>query len=101
MKHSLKAILACTALLSPALLPAAETLGKSVRVSFAELDLRKEAGARELYSRLRRASREVCGTPRTPSQSLSRSKDECFEETLDTAVSAVGNPLLERIHRES
>ena len=101
MKHSIKTILVFTALLSPALLPAAEPPGKSVRVSFAELDLRKEAGVRELYSRLQRASRTVCDFNNPEIFHRNRQRENCFEETLDSAVSMIENPILEQIHARS
>ena len=101
MKRLLKPLIVCAACAVPLKLVAADIVSESVHVSFAELDLRKEAGVKELYRRLQRASKKVCGTSRSQSRHLNRQQDTCYQETLDSAVSQVGNPLLERIHTQS
>ncbi|MGD2167464.1 MAG: UrcA family protein [Gammaproteobacteria bacterium] len=101
MKHLPGLLIVCAACILPLRLVAADTVTESVRVSFAELDLKKEAGVRELYKRLQRASKRVCGTSFSAPRRLDREQDSCYQETLNSAVAQVGNPLLERIHGQS
>jgi UrcA family protein len=67
---------------------------QSTRVGYADLNLASEAGANRLYTRLRRASRQVCA--------LSLFYDSvdvgCAIKALDGAVTAVGNERLTALH---
>lgn len=67
----------------------------SQRVSYSDLDVRSDAGARRLYQRLRRASMHVCdGADRH-----SVAWRECFETALADAVNSVGAPKVVALHR--
>lgn len=70
---------------------------RQVKVSFAELDLSKPAGARVLYRRLQNAASRVCGA-RDSITYNSRSTRECYDTALSNAVMDVNSPLLSQIH---
>src|SRR5215510_10381907 len=70
---------------------AADNDSKTVR--FAELDLAKPAGAKELYERLKRATFEVCGG-RDGVMHMYVRKPRCYDATLSAAVAKVNSPLL-------
>jgi UrcA family protein len=67
-------------------------------VSFRDLDLTSEQGARILYVRLQHAAREVC----TPFESLDltrrRTWQSCVDNALGTAVTQLNNPLVAALH---
>lgn len=78
-----------------------QLVGKSEKVSFSDLDVKKEADLRQLYRRLRHASERVCGVESfSSSGSLAevREAKRCFREALDTAVAEIDDPSLTRIH---
>ena len=73
----------------------------AVRVSSADLDLSKVAGAQTLYIRLRAASHSVCGSRSlTEAGSLNQLtvNKRCFESALSKAVARIGNAKLNAIH---
>ena len=73
----------------------------TIRVSYEDLDINKEAGARMLYKRLRNASAQACDrSSYSRDRSLSRLGDakDCFEQILNKAVLQVNNPILTKIH---
>ena len=74
----------------------------SVTVNFADLNIDNAAGAKVLYSRLQRASAEVCGASGTYLEqgSLARvaQAEQCYAETLDEAVSKIDSSALRQIH---
>lgn len=81
--------------------PAARNIEtRSVTVSYADLDLTKEAGVKSLYQRLRTAARQVCGNK--DSRYLEDVKDwqRCHDSALETAVNNVGNVRLTAVHQE-
>lgn len=98
---------AFTALAIPAIAGASPEINDNgrtaVRVSFADLDLSREAGLQTLYGRLRAASYSVCGSG---SRSLieAGSLDQlavnkrCFHKALSKAVAKIGNDKLNKIH---
>ncbi len=70
-------------------------------VTYADLNLGNQAGAQVLYSRLKRASREVCGVisfQNAGSVSRFRKVRQCYRETLTKSVDKIDNDLLTRIH---
>jgi len=72
-----------------------------VSVSYADLNLENEEGARVLYRRLQRASREVCsGGALSYSRSviMKSSRLQCYREKLSNAVDKFYNEDLARIH---
>lgn len=73
----------------------------SVRVSYADLNIDCEAGARVLYSRLKRASEKACNVESlTEHGSIDRARDAkaCYEEALSDAVANIDSAALARIH---
>jgi len=75
--------------------------GQSVKVSFADLNLQKEAGAKVLYRRLQRASKKACGAESYRNAgSVSERADmhRCYESSLTSSVAKINNALLTRIH---
>jgi UrcA family protein len=71
---------------------------RSVTVSYADLDMRRAAGANTLYTRLRTAAHSVC-SPK-PHRGLEDRRDwnRCYSEALDEAVSATGSGELSALH---
>ena len=70
-------------------------------VMYADLNLGNEAGVKVLYSRLKHASKDVCGVASIlMSGTLSRiqQSQQCYRETLTQAVEKIDNDLLTRIH---
>ena len=76
--------------------------GKSVAVSYADLDLADPAGARVLYARLRSAAREACDYDRSVRdlQRLAAHKD-CYDRALNKAVHGVDSERLHALHAAS
>ena len=73
----------------------------SVKVSYADLDIHSQAGARVLYSRLKRASEEVCGIkPHVVNSSLAATTRarSCLRDTLEASVEAIDSDALTDIH---
>lgn len=75
--------------------------GKSVKVSYADLNLQKEAGAKVLYRRLQQASKQACGVESLQvagSVSAVAQMNQCYRETLTAAVKNVDSAELTKIH---
>jgi UrcA family protein len=75
--------------------------GQSVKVSYADLNLQKEAGAKVLYRRLQQASKKACGVESYPHSASLKAKAEsmrCYQSSLTTSVAKVNNALLTQIH---
>ena len=75
--------------------------GVSVKVSYADLNLEKQEGARALYRRLQKASRQACDYENLRmAGSLKRMMDtrQCYEDSLSIAVEELDNPLVTEIH---
>lgn len=72
-----------------------------VLVSFADLNIQNKAGARVLYTRLQRASADVCSLDsyrELGSLALVAGAEECYVAALDKAVSKIDSEALARIH---
>ena len=72
-----------------------------ISVSFADLNIDNEAGARVLYGRLQQASASVCNMDSYRELgSLARVADAeaCYTETLNEAVAKIGSEALKKIH---
>ena len=72
-----------------------------ISVSFADLNIDNEAGARALYGRLKQASASVCKMDsfrELGSLAAVAQAEACFTETLDEAVAKIGSAALEKIH---
>jgi UrcA family protein len=73
----------------------------SVKVSFADLNIHSDAGAKALYSRLKRASEDACGLDsfvRSSGLSEYQAARECYSEALDDAVASIDSDALQEIH---
>ena len=71
----------------------------SVRVSFSELDLTKDAGVERLYARLRRAAQQVCGSVDQRDLVALRQQESCVKQALDHAVEDVHSSRLTARHK--
>lgn len=70
----------------------------SVRVSFADLDIKKEAGAQELYDRIMYAARRACGPrPDNAHFAMVDKWDYCVNDAMKRAVAYVNSPIVNRI----
>ena len=75
--------------------------GVSVKVSYADLNLEKQAGAKALYRRLQQASKQACdvrGLLNAGSVRRMAETKQCYREALSVAVEKVDNELLTQIH---
>jgi len=75
--------------------------GAPVTVSYSDLNISVEAGAKTLYSRLQRASERACGVESyTTVRSLTVLAEArlCAAESLSTAVRNIDSDTLSRIH---
>ena len=75
--------------------------GVSVKVSYADLNLEKQAGAKALYRRLKQASKQACGVRSLRAEgSVSNIVEarRCYREALSAAVEKIDNELVTNIH---
>jgi UrcA family protein len=96
IKIAALAALACIAGSQRAHAQSAEPLTETV--SFKDLDLTSEQGARILYVRLQRAAREVCAPFESLELTRRRAWQSCIDNALGTAVTQVNNPLVAALH---
>ena len=74
---------------------------ETVQVSYADLNIQSEAGAKVLYTRLKRASQEVCGIQAhviNGSLAATLRARTCFRETLEASVEKIDSDALAEIH---
>jgi len=64
----------------------ARTEAAVARVSYAELDLSKDAGVRALYARVRRAARSVCDGARVGPRQMRARTAACIDQAIQRAV---------------
>ena len=71
-----------------------------VTVTYADLNLENEEGAKALYTRLQSASRKACGSTPTEISGIIglMSFNRCYREALEEAVAKIDNENLTRIH---
>lgn len=72
---------------------------RSIAVPYGDLDLSTQAGAEQLYSRLRGAARSVCGPRDARVMYLRRAWARCVDKALDDAVAATRSERVAGIHR--
>lgn len=72
---------------------------RSITVSYADLDLNREAGVRTLYKRLRLAAKQACGSVDTRDLAARAAWYECRDAALATAVERLGNERIAALHR--
>jgi len=73
----------------------------SVKVSYADLDLEKQGGAKALYRRLQQASRQACDVRGLNVEgSLKRTSEarRCYRDALSAAVEKIDSDLMTQIH---
>jgi UrcA family protein len=73
----------------------------SKRVSFADLDISKPAGAKVLYGRIVKAAKEVCQFTSFESLGTSQMINRCVDHAIDNAVKEVGSPALSALRPKS
>jgi UrcA family protein len=66
----------------------------SKRISYADLDISKPAGAKVLYGRIVRAAKEVCQSSGYESLGAAQLVTRCVDHAIDNAVKDVGSPAL-------
>ena len=74
---------------------------RTVSVSYADLNIHSEAGAKVLYTRLKQASKNACSMDSYREQgSLARmaAAKECYNAAHDKAVSKIDSEALKKIH---
>ncbi len=112
MKHtkfakSVLAIIATVAIDTSGAVLADETdelKGKSVKVSYEDLNVEKESGAHALYRRLQHASKTACGVEPSKRSKTAYATSEsyrCYREALAASVRKVNKELVTRIHEET
>jgi UrcA family protein len=95
--HIALAAIACgAALTTPAMADQSEPLTKIV--SYADLNLNGEAGARVLHGRLRMAAAQVCAPFQGTSLRERTNWRECVDPALARAVAKVDEPMLTAYH---
>lgn len=78
-----------------------ELKGVSVKVSYADLNLEKQEGAKVLYRRLQQASKRACdyrGLKIAGSIKQLVETQRCYHETLTEAVADLENELVTELH---
>ena len=94
-------IVAVVAFSVPAIASAEEFKGRTEKVTYSDLNVDKETGARTLYRRLQQASKRVCGVESIKNAGGVREisqQQRCYRETLDAAVARIDNATLTEIH---
>ena len=102
--RSLLATIVVVALGAPAIASAdanSNLQGKSVKVTYADLNLEKQEGAKALYRRLQQASKQACdyrGLKISGSIKRMVETKQCYHETLTEAVAEVDSELVTELH---
>ena len=104
LSKGLLATIIVVALAAPTIASAdtkSELKGVSVKVSYADLNLEKQEGAKALYRRLQQASRRACdyrGLKASGSLRRMIETQRCYDETLSDAVAELNNDMVTEIH---
>jgi UrcA family protein len=86
------------ALLAPAISAQADVPAKQKMIEYQDLDLTHEEDVQRLYSRLRSAARSVCGNLNGRTQFERTQYRQCFDQSLNAAVTAVNLTQLSKLH---
>ncbi|HEY6643186.1 UrcA family protein [Povalibacter sp.] len=70
-----------------------------IRVPLDRYDLSKQAHADQLYSRLQRAARTVCGSREARELKIRQLNEECYATALANAVTDVNDAKLTALHQ--
>ena len=95
------AALVAMSVTAPAIANTTQVDESTVSVSYADLNIHNDAGARVLYARLKNASAAVCNVDSyLELGSLARVADTeaCYSATLDEAVAEIESDALRKIH---
>lgn len=79
----------------------AEPAERQVTVSLEHFDLSKQSDADEVYARLQRAARNVCGTLVNKDLNIRRLTRECYDSALARAVAEVDSARLTALHESN
>ena len=72
--------------------------GKSQAVSYSDLNLGGQAGAKVLLQRVRLAANQVCGPE--PRVDLDRTYRNCVTDTMTRAVQGINQPLVSSLYQD-
>jgi UrcA family protein len=78
-----------------------ELKGVSVKVTYADLNLEKQEGAKALYRRLQQASKQACdyrGLKVAGSIKRMVETQQCYHKALTEAVAQLDNELVSELH---
>lgn len=77
---------------------APQTEVREITVNYADLNLESAAGIEALYTRIRAAARQVCGSADRHDLAAQSDMRECRESAIANAVAKVGNAALAARH---
>ncbi|HUO95254.1 MAG TPA: UrcA family protein [Steroidobacteraceae bacterium] len=86
-------------LLTSASFAATTPSAPTVRVSYSDLDLTKDAGVERLYARLQNAAARVCRSLESRDLAIGRAHQQCVSTALDRAVEDVHSSRLTARHK--
>jgi UrcA family protein len=105
-RRSVASILATTLVV----LAAASSIGQTLaaqpvdrltkRVTYGDLNLESQEGAKVLYARLRFAAREVCSPLEGRELSRRSAWNACINDALESAVAKINKPLVSALHNQ-
>lgn len=70
-----------------------------VKVSYADLNLSKRAGAETLYLRIQAAARSVCGSVDSRALAEARHVRQCYDDAIEDALKQVNRSGLYAVHK--
>ena len=70
------------------------------KVSYGDLNLDTEAGAKVLYRRLRQAAGEVCTSIESMDAVLRATWSACYHNAMTSAVASVNKPAVTALHNQ-
>jgi UrcA family protein len=106
-RKSISSIIATTLVVVAAASSTGQTLAAepgdrlTKKVTYGDLNLESQEGAKALYSRLRFAAQEVCFPFESRELSRQGAWRACFNEALESAVANINKPLVSALHNQS
>jgi len=100
IKQSIVSAIAISLISLPLLASASE---KSAEIFYNKQDLQNSTSQELLYSKLKDASQEICGSTNlqvTGSVERVSANEECYEGTLNAAVARLNNPRITELHEQ-
>ena len=101
IRTTLIAVAAVSALALPVI---ASASAKNIHLSYEKTDLSNVSGQRQMYERLKDASRKLCGSTDLQfagSLNSSRGNQDCYEGTLTAVVKRLDNQGVSALHSKS